>query len=194
MQQITAAKDQETADVAKWKSRKHKRKNQHNADFDERDSIRSFQFHPDLSLPYNASLTLTIPNEHAPGVVGWRSYLPTSCNGVDDENDQDEPDLATPSGRALRRFQKVRADLNMLRLTFKTAVPEDIDERLEALELFIAEQNLKALTVYDEPATSNMFKMSMKVMSKDLKELVSMYSVTPVVSTSTCSKLIWSTL
>jgi hypothetical protein len=105
MAQISAAKDQEKADMSQWKD---KHRNDHNRDFDENDGIRHFEFDRNLSLPYNASLVLTIPNEHAPVVVGWRSYLPTSCNGVDDENDQDEPDLASPAGRALRRFEKVR--------------------------------------------------------------------------------------
>jgi hypothetical protein len=68
---------------------------------------------------------------------------------------------------------QVRADLDALCATFKTAVPEDIDDRAETLELFLAEQNLRAMTVYDEAPTKNMFKMGMKVMHKDLKELVS---------------------
>ena len=68
---------------------------------------------------------------------------------------------------------QVRADLDALCASFKTAVPEDIDDRAETLELFLAEQNLRAMTVYDEAPTKNMFKMGMKVMHKDLKELVS---------------------
>jgi hypothetical protein len=168
MEEINKAKDQEMQDMENWKDPKAANKN-----FDDSCPIRYFQFDPSLSEAYNASLTLTLPNEHAPNVLGWRSYLPTSCNGVDDENDLDEPDLATPSGRALRRFQKVRADLDKLCAEFKTAVPEDIDERAESLELFLAEQNLTAMTVYDESAVSNMFKMTIKVMRKDLKELVS---------------------
>ena len=68
---------------------------------------------------------------------------------------------------------QVRADLDALCASFKTAVPEDIDDRAETLELFLAQQNLRAMTVYDEAPTKNMFKMGMKVMHKDLKELVS---------------------
>lgn len=113
----------------------------------------TFKFDPQLVGGYFATLILTIPNEHAPGLAGWKSYLPTACNGEDDENDVDEPDLATPAGRAQRRFEKVRADLDALCRNFKTAVPEDIDDRAETLELFLAEQNVLAETVYDEPAS-----------------------------------------
>lgn len=168
IEQISAAKDQEMKDMEKWKD-----KHDTNKDFDSSCLIRTFEFAHGLSEPYNATLTLTLPNEHAPSLTGWRSYLPSACNGVDDENDADEPDLGSPSGRALRRFDKVRADLDLLCATFKTAVPEDINDRAEKLELFLAEQNLASMTVYDESPSTNMFKMTMKVMRKDLKELVS---------------------
>ena len=119
-------------------------------------------------------LTLTIPNEDARRPWGWRSYLPSSCNCYDDENDQDEPDLSTTSGRIIRRFEKVQADLAMLRLRSKRQGLEllvDIADRSEELELFLAEQLLLSDTIYDGSAVKLMFRMHMKMMYKDLKEL-----------------------
>eukprot|EP01043_Picozoa_sp_COSAG02_P071978 COSAG02_NODE_13377_length_1402_cov_0.868764_1_plen_237_part_10 len=167
--------------MEKWKD-----KTDLNKDFDDSCSIRKFHFNHKLSEPYHASLTVTLPNEHAPSLVGWRLFLPTACNGVDDENDLDEPDLASASGRVLRRFEKVRADLDHLCKKFKTAVPEDIDDRAESLELFIAEQDLTSETVYDASPFKNMFKMNMKMMQKDLKELVRTTQNHPPFATHEC--------
>lgn len=78
-------------------------------------------------------LTLVIPNEHAPAVTGWRSHLPTACNGLDDENDADEPDLRSASGRCFRRFEKVKADLELAKAELSPDIPSDIETRAEQL-------------------------------------------------------------